>query len=374
MAKPSKQNILPGADEALVVQLRQEYISQQQLYQSQTPLVQRFFETQAALVADALVQGMSQLRFSLPDKVVFLVGRKGEGQSAPLPAEFREQLVGGLMDRLTGMDIRAAMRQRLAELEQSVNPAVAASAGLLRYATVAHMVYSMLPAGKSVTYLVDAEDEIPNIPAGSDLEVDSAITAITDAIAEEAEVEDGRGELLVPYISAARAFFLPQWVAFDDQGKILVSSVNEAEAHVASMQRYLSILHTAVAIAPYTVADDEYQRRRYGILGQLVNQGRALARYEVQEIVRTVWKRAKAQDLNRGVSLSLPYFDDQKLAVEVHRFEVIPAGRIMFVPAFVVRATREQQAKVAQDTRLSPSTRRHLLSELREVEKAFETS
>ena len=35
-----------------------------------------------------------------------------------------------------------------------------------------------------------------------------------------------------------------------------------------------------------------------------------------------------------------------------HDFEVIPAGRIMFVPAFVVRAV-QGQAKVAQDTRLS---------------------
>jgi hypothetical protein len=43
----------------------------------------------------------------------------------------------------------------------------------------------------------------------------------------------------------------------------------------------------------------------------------------------------------------------------------------MFVPAFVVRAAREEQAKVAQDTRLSPSTRRHLLVELRMLEEAF---
>jgi hypothetical protein len=43
----------------------------------------------------------------------------------------------------------------------------------------------------------------------------------------------------------------------------------------------------------------------------------------------------------------------------------------MFVPAFVVRAAREQEAKVAQDTRLSHSTRKHLLSELSMLEGAF---
>jgi hypothetical protein len=72
--------------------------------------------------------------------------------------------------------------------------------------------------------------------------------------------------------------------------------------------------------------------------------------------------------------LSLPYFDDQELKVNISHFEVIPAGRIMFVPAFVVRASREEQAKVAQDTRLNPSTRNHLLNELKMLEEAFSLS
>jgi hypothetical protein len=79
----------------------------------------------------------------------------------------------------------------------------------------------------------------------------------------------------------------------------------------------------------------------------------------------------KGNDLNRGLSLSLPYFDDQRLQVRTLDFEVVPAGRIMFVPGFVVRAAREEAAKVAQDTRLSLSTRRHLLAELQMLEQAF---
>jgi hypothetical protein len=54
-------------------------------------------------------------------------------------------------------------------------------------------------------------------------------------------------------------------------------------------------------------------------------------------------------------------------------FEVIPAGRIMFVPAFVVRAAQEEAVKVAQDTRLSSSTRNHILAELCMLEEAFES-
>jgi hypothetical protein len=172
-------------------------------------------------------------------------------------------------------------------------------------------------------------------------------------------------------VESARRFYLPQWVAFDDNGRLVVGSVNEAEADIASMQRYLSVLHASVGLAPYMVADEEYQRKRYGILGQLVNQGRALAHYEVEEIIQTIQKRAAVHDLNRGLSLSLPYFNDQTLTMEDYSFEVIPAGRIMFVPAFVVRAAREQEGKIAQDTRLSQSTRKHLLAEVSTLEKAF---
>ncbi len=214
-------------------------------------------------------------------------------------------------------------------------------------------------------------DELPSQPVKAAYEPASAITAQTDAIAEESQDEEGRGELLVPYVEAARRFYLPQWVAFDDQGRLLVGSVNEAEAHIASMQFYLSVLHTSVSLAPYIVADVEYQQKRYGILGQLVNQGRALAQFEVSEIIQTIKRRATADDLNRGLSLSLPYFDDQQLELDNFDFEVIPAGRIMFVQSFVVRAVREQIAKVAQDTRFSHSTRQQLLVALRTLEQAF---
>ncbi len=178
-------------------------------------------------------------------------------------------------------------------------------------------------------------------------------------------------ELLGPYVEDAQKFFIPQWVAFDLKGNLLAGSISEAEADLTSMQQFLSVLHNAVALAPYIVADEEYQRKRYGILGQLVNQGRALARFEMREIITTIQSRVEAKTLNRGLSLSLPYFDDQKLALELYKFEVIPVGRVMFVPAFVVLAVRAQGAKVAQDTRLSLSTRKYLLAELGILEKIF---
>ena len=360
----------PGLEASAISQLRQELRGFQELLQAQPPLVQRFLETQASSLAEAVIQGLPQARFTLPDRVV--LQKDAEGKIAAVPGESREQMTGGLMDRLTRTDLRTALRLRLGELEQSSNRSVSVSASLLRHAVVRHMVHNMLPSGRTVHYATVEGEEIPSIPKKSDWEPESAITASTDAIATEDEREEaGRGELLVPYVEAARRFYLPQWVAFDNEGHLLVGSVNEAEADIASMQRYLSVLHAAVGLAPYMVADEEYQRKRYGILGQLVNQGRAMAHYEVEEIIQTIQKRAVAHELNRGLSLSLPYFNDQTLTMEEYSFEVIPAGRIMFVPAFVVRAAREQEAKIAQDTRMSQSTRKHLLVELRNLDQAF---
>jgi hypothetical protein len=360
----------PGLEDDAVSQLRQEYLGFQELFQAQPPLVQRFLETQASSVAEAIIQGLPQVKFTLPDRVVTQV--EPDGKPVVVPKDSREQMTGGLMDRLMRTDLRTALRLRLSELEQSTTRSISVSAGLLRHAIARHLVHNMLPSGRTVQYSSEEGEEIPTRPLQRALEPESAITAATDAIAtEEGKGEAGRGELLVPYVEAARKFYLPQWVAFDDEGRLLVGSVGEAEADIASMQRYLSLLHAAVGLAPYMVADEEYQRKRYGILGQLVNQGRALARYEVGEIIRTISKRAAAHDLNRGLSISLPYFNDQSLAMETYNFEVIPAGRIMFVPAFVVRATHEQEAKIAQDTRYSQSTRRHLLNELNRLGNAF---
>ena len=352
-------------------QLRGEYDSIQELMALQPPLVQRYLETVAASLTESVVQGLPQAHFKLPDRVIVRTDGAGEPGAIVVPEEHREQMVGGLMGRVTRADLRAALRQRLLELEQHQDPAVAASATLLRFAIVTHLVYNMLPSGRTVTYKAVEGEEIPNIPLADELEPESAITATTDAIVEEGASENGRGELLVPYVPYARRFYLPRCVAFDDHDQMLVKSVSEAEAHIASMQRYIFILHASVGIASYMVADSVYQQKRYGMLGQLVNQGRALARYEVRQIIQTIQRRAAAQDLNRGLSLSLPYFDDQDLAVVTHDFEVIPSGRIMFVKAFMVRAAREQEAKVAQDTRMSPSTRKHLIEELRMLERAF---
>lgn len=361
------QNFIPQPDGTPLEQLRRELDRQTALFDLQPGIVQRFLEAQARQIAEAYFERSHSVRFTLPDRVVVAEN----AQPILVPADVREQHVGTFSDRLARRDVHETLRRRLTELNQSDNTAVCVSADLIRFSSANHLVRTMLPGGRSVTYVALDDEDIPTIPSQDNVEPESAITATTDAIAEEAGAEEGRGSLQVPFVPAARRFYLPQWVAFDEKDSLIVGSVSEAEAHIASMQRFMNILFAARSLAPYMVADEEFEARRYGMLGQLVNQGRALARFQTHDIINTIKKRAQAQSLNRGLSLSLPYFDDQDLKIEPYNFIVIPAGRIMFVPAFVVRAAVEEQAKVTQDTRFNISTRKHLLDILRMLESAF---
>jgi hypothetical protein len=351
-------------------QIREEYQQKQELFGCQPVIVQRYIESQARIIANALIEHLPRIHFSLPDNIVAFSPQLDQNVSMSVPAQAREQNVGSVRNRFLGKEVREKLRGKLTELEQSPDQAVATSAMLLRYSASIHMIYYLLPSGRSVRYRADDGEAIPTIPENK-LEPDSAITAETDAIAEEGGATGNRGALQVPFVGAARQFFLPQWVAFDENGRLLVNTITEAEAHITSMQRFLRILFEARALAPYIISDSEFENKRYGMLGQLVNQGRALAHYKTEEIIRTIKERAAAGSLNRGLSISLPYFDDQNLIIALEQIQVIPAGRIMFVPAFVVRAVIEERAKISQDTRLNPSTRKHLLSELNLLESAF---
>jgi hypothetical protein len=354
--------------------LSEEYQRQQALLSAQPAIVQRFLEAQGKQIAEAIVEGASQIRFSLPDRVVCTLEHVEQPALVTIPQNQRTYSSGSFINHLRKTELYKELRHSFTQLEQSPDRAVSVAAGLLRHAAVLHMVNHMLPAGRTVAYKLAGEDEtIPSVPEENAFEPESAITSVSDAIAEEGKTEEGRGDLLVPFVSYARKFFLPQWVAFNENGDLLAKSVEEAEAHVKSMQRFMEVLFLAVALAPYISADDDYINKRYGMLGQLVNQGRALAIYQAKEIIARIKERAASGNLNRGLSLSLPYFDDQELRVDITKFEVIPAGRIMFIPAFVVRAVRQEEVKVSQDTRFSPSTRTHLLHLFDLLEQAFET-
>jgi hypothetical protein len=228
----------------------------------------------------------------------------------------------------------------------------------------------MLPAGKAVVYATPQDDDIPNQPFIDDREMEPVLAARIGTQAEDRDfLEASLGSNL--HKSYADRFFLPQYVAFDDQNQLLAGDLKEAFADIQAMRRYLLALNSAVCLAPYMVVDEEFQSRRYGILGQLVNQGRALATYQVRLLCQTIKTRSASHGLDRGLCLSLPYFNDETLRTETYKFDIIPTGWVMFVPAFVVLAARAEAAKVLQNTHLSLSTRKALVQELCILERAF---
>ena len=112
------------------------------------------------------------------------------------------------------------------------------------------------------------------------------------------------------------------------------------------------------------------QERTEGIAPSIA-AGRELARLATEEVVCEVRRRAASGRLNRGLALRLPYFDDAALALRHREMTVVPRGRVLFVPAFVVLACEREAVAVEREWRLSESTRRHLIDELERLADAF---
>jgi hypothetical protein len=102
-----------------------------------------------------------------------------------------------------------------------------------------------------------------------------------------------------------------------------------------------------------------------------VERGRELAGRAVEEIIEEMWRRSARHQLDRGVRLSFPYYDDHRLSLRWRDFTVIPRGRILFVPAFVVIAAEREIERVRLDRQLNESTREHLAALLDRLRQAF---
>jgi hypothetical protein len=167
--------------------LQQEYENWKALFENQPAILQHFFEIQAQTVANALISRTSRLWFSLPDRVMTQVTQIGGNATITIPETKRQYAVGSFLRT----DVRETLVRRLCELEKSPDQAIAVSAGLLRYAAATYMIHNLLPAGRTVRYCPDGDEEIPTIPV-DDNTPESAITQLSDAILE-GESADGRG-------------------------------------------------------------------------------------------------------------------------------------------------------------------------------------
>ena len=99
--------------------------------------------------------------------------------------------------------------------------------------------------------------------------------------------------------------------------------------------------------------------------------GKDLAESAVDELIQELCRRAAAHQLDRGVRLSFPYYDDRRLSLRWRDFTVIPRGRILFVPAFVVVAAEREIERVRKDRQFTDSTRHHLVGLLERLRRAF---
>ncbi len=110
----------PGITDNTTSRLRQEYQAYQGLFQIQSSLVQQFLGAQAAALAEAVVQGIPEVHFSLPDLVACLPTSSGSMELESVPTDHRAQMAGGLLGRMTHTGLRTALSRRLSELERLV--------------------------------------------------------------------------------------------------------------------------------------------------------------------------------------------------------------------------------------------------------------
>ena len=344
---------IPAVSENANSQLRQEYLTCQNLFEAQAGQIKQCIREQAILLTDALVQGRSRVRYQLPENIV-LRDQGADPVSLTVPPKLRDQALGGFLKNLVHFDLLTALKARLEWLDRHPDAAVSASAVLIRHALVMYMVHDYLSVNKNMPSRAEEGAKIPcQLLANPDENVESPITP-GDALGE-----------------TSASFFLPERVAFDEEGHLQAEDLQEAKTIIDSMQCYLSVLNAAVYLAPYIVVDGDYQNKYYGMLARLVNQGRALASYQVELVCQTIQSRSSSNELDRGLSISMPFFNDLSLEMETYDFDIIPRGRVLFVPAFVVLAVRAQATKVLQNTRLSQTTRKSILQELCIIERAF---
>jgi hypothetical protein len=153
---------------------------------------------------------------------------------------------------------------------------------------------------------------------------------------------------------------------------MLAHSIEHAREQVSSLQKTIERFRLAGQILPELNSHGDYCLAREKLLRQLLHQATSLASWETQEMVAKIKRLAGSGQLNRGLSLSLPYFDDETLKMKLYDFKVIPAGRILFESYYVSWVALHEEEQVLQNPGLSPVARRQLLAELMALEKAFE--
>ncbi len=162
------------------------------------------------------------------------------------------------------------------------------------------------------------------------------------------------------------------YTAFEKQGQLRVSDLNSAVAVVEHLSRFVHALHQIEELYPAWQTHDQYSEKHALLTTHLIDQGRALANYQTQKIIQDIQMSWKTGEMTRGLTIFLPYLDERQSNMEEYKIVVIPAGRILFRPEFIVGACRVTERQVRSDSNLSQATRWQLLSQLDTIIQAFE--
>jgi hypothetical protein len=278
--------------------------------------VRRDIQRQARILVEDILARAHRTGFLLPARIVTLrPDERGVGQPPiEIPDYLRGYWVGSWISNLFKVDLRLQVRNRFTELESDPDPRIVIAAGVLRLQIVESLIAHVAA--------LNMEDHAVN---------SSGLQPST------------------------------------------LAEVEHAEASLRRLLGCIEVLHTAQALAAYIVAAPGYRQQHHSIVSCLITQGNTLARAEIGVMIEKLHRRLAGHGLDRGFDLSLPYFDEHWLEIRRRTFQVIPAGRIGFTPAFLVRAIHEEQIKVLRDKTLGPLTREHLLEELEMLARAFES-
>jgi hypothetical protein len=153
----------------------------------------------------------------------------------------------------------------------------------------------------------------------------------------------------------------------------LNTSEDRVKAEVDRLCSYVEALRWVEQLYPGWTADDLYSEKYARLTARLTRQGHALAVYYTQRIIDDLLGRWHSGEVIRGLTLLVPYLDEQHYQMKTYRVEVIPTGRIAFRPEFVVGACRVTEQEVRHNPQLSQATRWQLISQLDMLSQAFET-
>jgi hypothetical protein len=162
------------------------------------------------------------------------------------------------------------------------------------------------------------------------------------------------------------------YATFDEHGVRAAERSATADALIGQLSRRIDWLHTAEQLYPAWTTHDLYNNAAALLTAHLIEQGRALANYYTQQIIHDVRQAWRTGRITRGLTLFIPYLDERLFQMRKYTVIVIPTGRILFRPEFVIGACRLAERDVRKDTDLSQSTRWQLLTQLDSITQAFE--